>query len=814
MVLNYIKIGLRVFQRDFGHTLINILGLGLGVACCLLIALFVRDEWSFDQFHHKGDDIYRAYVKEDYGPNQTFFNTVTPFPLGPALKDNFSEVKAQVRILPTTTLVESGEQRYSEAVHLVGENFFDTFDFSPLKGDPGLTLESQRGLVITSDIARKYFGEGEALGKALKIRMGTDFEDFEIRAVVENPPSNSSIQFGFLISDFNLGKIYDLETLTNGWFNVQPETYILLQAGTDPTLLESQFPALFKTILGNELYNNSNYQVGLQPLQSLHLDTSYPRGQAPVSNPQYSYILAGVALLILVVACINYVTLAIGRSLRRIKEVGIRKVVGAARNQLLGQFLTESMLITILSVALGVLLARLCLATFNDLAGKQLSLSLDGFNILILVVLAFITGLIAGSYPAYILSVFNPADIIKGKSSVADKHRLKKVLVGVQIFISVFLITGTLFMGNQLRYIQTKDLGYDREHIMVIPLNITDSQSLPELINTGFEKAQILKNELLKVPQIKASCASSHDFGNGNWTTLGFTDQQGIYRDIFMNVIDEDYLNALGIELAQGRAFSRPGDRNSGILVNQALVDEFGWEDPLGRSIPGQYFKSHQVIGVVKDFNYASLYQPVEPLALVMDPALLLSGAENININNSPSPKLLVKINHTGLSETINTIADIWKSTNLEGDFNYSFVDQTLAVQYRDDSRLSKIIKIATWLAIIIGCMGLYALASLAMQQRLKEISIRRVLGATGTNLALLLSREYAVMVVIAFVASVPFTWILLKEWLASFAYRIPITADKFLLAGLLALLVALITISYRTFKTIRINPVDILKSE
>lgn len=816
MLQNYFKIAFRSLWRSKVHATINILGLGLGIACCLLIVLFVRDEWTFDKFHQHANQIYRAYVKEDYGENEKFFNTVTPFPLGPVLDDNFEEIVHQVRINNIGPLVRVGTEQYTETVTIGGQDFFKVFDFEVTKGEKHNLLHSLNDLVITEATSKKYFGDDNPVGKMISMQLGETFEDFVVKAVVKDPPINSSIQFTLLISDLNYPKLYSEQALTSGWFNINPETYIMLSEGTDVNALQEKFPALFKSVLGDDRFKESNYLVGLQPLTDIHLNTDFPVGNAPVSNPRYSYILAAIALLILFVACINFVTLSVGRSLRRAREVGIRKAVGAVRQQLITQFIGEALLVTCISLSLGILLAIVCLPLFNDLSGKTLSLRPDSFMLTIGLTLVLIIGVFAGSYPALVLSGFRPIAVLKGKVSAgSSKQHVRQILVGVQLVLSIFLISSTMLMQRQLNFLQNKDLGFSKEQLAVVQLN-TPRGRLAERVAAGFEQSRQFKNALAQVPDIAGVCASAHDFGNGAWTQIGYTDDQGTYRNFNLNIVDDDYIPVLRMQLAAGRNFNddNPSDMRRSIIVNEAFVREMGWDDAIGKRIPGKGFSDHEIIGVIEDFNYASLYTRVEPLVIAMDAALPLSGTENIMINNSPVPKLLIRLMPGNMNNTIEEIHQVWDKITGGEEFTFTFADQAMAAQYRNDQNLGKIVSLASLLAIVIGSLGLYGLASLAMQNRVKEISIRKVLGATQNSLLILLSRDYVYLVLITLVISVPLTWWMMDNWLSGFEYRISIGWDVFLFAGALSLLIALLTISYQAIRTAWTQPADTLKYE
>jgi putative ABC transport system permease protein len=816
MLQNYVKIAFRSLWNSKTHSSINILGLGVGIACCVLIALFVKDEWTYDRFHSKAGRIYRVFVKEDWGENQQFFNTVTPFPMGPVLKENFQEVQKQSRFVQTNTQVRVGEQQFSETLSIAGEDFFTMFDFETLKGSAENVLTKQSSIVISDWVAQKYFGEVDPINKTISVQLGESFEEFNVAAVV-HIPTNSSLRFYLLISDLSFPKLYNPQVLTSGWFNVNPETYVLLQDGINPESLAAKFPTLFKTLLGDEQFNQSHYKVGLQPLQEIHLDTAFPVGIAAVSNPKYAFILAGIAILILAVACINFVTLAVGRSIKRAKEVGIRKVVGAQRKEIIFQFIGEALLVTFMALFIGLVVSFLSLPIFNDLSGKQLVFPFNLFLVIVILILLVLIGLISGSYPAFVLSAFKPISILKGTSvSGNSKQRFRKVLVGVQLTLSVFLISSTLFMREQMWMLQNKNLGFDKEQLAMIQLNVPRGGRLAERVRVGFGIAEQFKSEMAKFPDVTSVCATSHDFGNGNWTNVGYTDDKGTYRTFDLNTIDDDYLPTMKMELVQGRNFSDsiPSDKRRSVIVNEAFAREYGWTNAVGQRIPGKNFQDHEVIAVVKDFNYTSLYTKVQPLVMVQDPAIILTGIENININNSPIPKLAFRLKAGNMKAALEQVESVWDKVTGGQEFSVSFADQALAAQYRSDENLGRIIGIATWLAIGIGCMGLYALASLALQSRIKEVSIRKVMGADHQSLLILLSKDFVLLVLISVMISIPVTVLFIREWLNTFEYKISIGWEVFLLAGGISLMIALLTIGYHTVKTALAQPAESLKYE
>lgn len=816
MIRNYLTIAFRAIWRNKIHSLITIAGLALGIMCYLLIALYVHEEWTYDTFHTKADRIYRVYVKENWGENQEFFNTTTPFPIGPALHENLEEVEAYVRIVQAGTQVKFNDQLFPETLTIADRHLFTVFDFELLNGDRNSVLDQPGKVVLSEAAAKKYFGEVDPVQQTLSLNLGENIESFVVSGVA-TIPTNSSIQFDILISDQNLIKLYPERVLTSAWFNISPETYVLLREGVSDGSVTSKFPDLFRKLIGEEDFKQSKYAPGLQALTSIHLDNTYPAGIAPVSNPTYSYILVAISSLILIIACINFITLSIGRSVKRAKEVGIRKVVGAERQQVIFQFIGEAMLLTIISLVIGLLLAKLNLPVFNDLAGRQLVFSFNGFMASIVFALLFVIGLLAGSYPAFVLSGFKPVAILKGKLQASDsKQGIRKVLVGVQLLLSIFLISSTLMMKKQLDYLQNKDLGFNREQLGTMQLVVPQEGRLGERIVKGFEIAEQFKTALAKLPNVLGTCASSQDFGNGNWMAVGFTDDKGAYHNFNLNTIDDEYIPTLKIEIVAGRNFSdaNTSDKRRGVIVNEAFVKEYGWDDAIGKKIPGKNFGDHEIIGVVKDFNYAALYTKVEPLVMVQDPAIIQSGVENINISNSPMPKIIVRLSPGNIALSIEQIKEVWEKLTNGEEFAFNFVDEAMQAQYRDDQNLGKIVRIATILAIIIGSLGLYGLASLAMQSRVKEIGIRKVLGASEKSLLVLLSKEYAIMILICLTLSIPITIYSMQEWLSSFEYRASIDAGIFLLAGGLAVVIAFITIGYQTIHTARTQPTETLKQE
>jgi len=815
MVKNYIKIAFRSLWNDKFHSLINIIGLAVGIACCILIYLFVKDEITFDKFHTKSDQIYRAWVFEDYGENEQFFNTVTPVIMASTLKENFPEIELFTHWGSFGEQVKRGASSFDERIVYTGDSFFEMFDFKMKDGLINNQFESDFDLIITESIARKYFGEANPIGQVLQIRISGEFKEFTVKAVYYDVPSNSSLQFNMLIPVVHMKDILS-EGARTSWYSVNLENYFLLPKGVNPETLEAKIPAMLEQVFGDE-YVEGEYTIGFQKITDIHLDQSFPIGMATVSDPQYSIILSAIALLILVVASINFMTLSIGKSLNRAKEVGVRKVVGAKRIQLVNQFLGEAIIISVLSLFIGVGLAFLNLQLFNDLAGKNLVLDLTATNILVISGLAIFIGLVSGSYPALIMSGFKPVKIIKGDLKIgSNKQSLRKAMVGFQFVLSIFLIGSTLVMRKQIQHLQEINLGFDKEQVMVVQMNASGQGGLRQAITRGFELTQQFKLKLENTSSINSIASATQTVGTGGWTNIGFTDNSNNYQTFDVVFVDPDYLPTMDIEIVAGRNFSKeiPSDARRSIMVNQAMVKTYGWDDPVGQRLPGKGFEDHEIIGVIKDFNYASLHSPVQPLVISMSRTLIFSGTENINIPGSIVPKLLVRVQPGKIPVAITEVESVWKEIMAGEEFNYSFVDQALASQYSQEENLGKIISISSILAIIIGSLGLLGLASLTLSNRAKEISLRKILGASQETILVMLSRDYFFLVIISMLIASPITYYFMENWLENFEYKIGLGVEIFLIAGGIAIMIALFTISYQAIKASFTNPVDALKYE
>ena len=803
MLRNYFKIALRNLMRHKGYAFINIAGLAVGLACCLLIGLFVRSELSYDRFHEKADRLYRAWVDERE-EGERFFNTITPIPLGPTLERTFPDVQEAVRLYAYADLVRRGERQFTERIHLADSAFFDVFTFPLIRGDPQAALDQPNSVVLTEPIARKYFGDEDPVGQTLAVRVGGEVQDLTVTGVAEAPPEASSIQFDVLVP---FAKNGFRESSKQAWRQIYVETYVLLREGTSADALEAKLPSMVQQVFGDQ-YREGTYLVGLQNITNIHLNPDIPIGLEPISDPAYSYILSAIALLVLLIACINFVTLSVGRSADRALEVGVRKAVGAQRRQLVGQFWGEALLLTGLALMLGIVLTWVFLPLFNSLSGRTLYFTFGLPTVLMLLGALAVVGLAAGSYPAIVLSGFRPVEVLKGTLQVkGDKSFLRRGLVVVQFALAIFLVASMLVMAQQMRYLQTKNLGFDKEQVVTIPTTGGFSE--------GFRTYELLRGELQAVPGVAGVTASAFVFGGPGWAGIGYHAEDGTYREFNANFAGYDFVETLGIEMAAGRPFSRElsADTSRGLLVNEAFVAEYGWEDPIGRRLPGP-FPDHEVIGVVEDFNYASLHTPVEPLVIAANPDLVLRGAANVDFSGDPTPDISVRLRPENLPATLEQVERAWKAVAPEQPFAYTFLDAAVDSQYRLEARLSRIVGVASALAILIACLGLFGLAALTAVRRTKEIGVRKVLGASVSSITLLLSKDFLGLVLVALALAVPVAYLVMRQWLEGFAYRVGLGPSIFVLAGVLVLLIALVTVSYQAVKAALADPVKSLRYE
>lgn len=812
MFRNYLKTAYRNLIKGGIFSIINLSGLAIGMAVAILLLLFVKDELSFDQFHEDSNRIYRAWVKEHY-EGKVFFNTVTPIILGQELRDNIPEIRQVARYTKSNFLVKKGDFSEQEEVHLVEPEFLQLFHFPLLRGKAGQVLKDIHQVVVTEEMGIKYFGDANPLGQVLTLQVNGEWADFTVSGVIEKAPGNSSIQYGFLIPFGNTKELFP-ERARASWTNVAVETYILLDERQDAGSLEAKVASFIDGKLGED-YKPGEYQVGFQPLADIHLNNAFPLGLVPVSDGNYPNILAGVALLILLLAAINFTTIAIGRSALRAREVGVRKAAGASRGQLMAQFWSEAFLAATISVAAGALLVQLALPFFNALAEKHLVFGPSLFHFLGCLALVGFMGLLSGAYPAVVLSGFSPIRSLRGLVTRmgSDKHLVLRGLVGFQFLLSILLIACTLVMAKQLHFLQNKNLGFDQEQVVVLPYS-DSGLGLTELLAEGQRVTERLRNELDGKPSFKDAAWSNHTFGTAGWLKLGYREEQtNVYREFHLNGIGSHFLPLMGIRLAEGHNPdpSRNAADARAVVVNGAYARAYGVR--IGQPLP-KPFQEYKVAGIAEDFNFQSLHSNIQPLVLAPDPIGLLREASDVGGADSFNPKISVKISGDNLPATIAELRKAWQKVAPEQPFNYAFLDETIGRQYRAERRFSEVVSYSTALAVLIACLGLLGIATLGIAQRTKEIGIRKALGATTGNIVWILSKNFTLLVGLAALFAMPLAWYFMSNWLEDFAYRVAVSPLTLGLAGLIALALSWLIVGWQSARAALGKPIDALRSE
>lgn len=788
MFSNYLRIAFRNLSKYKVNTIINVSGLAVGMTCVILIGIYIQDELSFDRYHENGDRIYRilaASEGEDY-PDWVG----TPAPLAPAFKSEFPEIKDYVRFDPFVfrkrVLITYREKVfYEEGFVLADRSLFDVFDFELLQGDPERVLANPTDLIISESIARKYFGDDNPIGKT----MSYDGEqDFIVTGVMKDVPQNSHFRFEFVASFAHLDRIYQRQ-VSDSWNRFNYYTYVLLGPNVDQVDLERKASSYYRTIS-----DRPEARVFLQPLVDIHLYSKVAKDPNRWGQTGSLFLYATIAVVILLIACVNFVNIQTANAEIREKEVGMRKVLGAVRKQLVSQFLGESLVISGLGLPLALLLTEFILPSFNQLTAKSLEFHYLQNPELIagLLLMTVIVGLLSGGYPALLISSRQPVGILKGKREGA-KITMRNTLVILQFTISVVLIAGSLIISSQMRYIRTKDLGYDRENIVNIPLI---GQEAKDTYST-------FRNEIIGRPQIIDATATSYTPSVERWRESTYFEgrTEADQHSFFRMAGDFNLIDLFGMEVIEGRTFNRQitTDVDNAYLLNESAVKSIGWtnQDAIGKVFGDSLGR---VIGVVKDFNFRSLRLETMPMA--------------INVSPGAYQYISVKVSPGDLPGTISFLEARWEAVNPGIPFEYYFYDDEFDKLYKADHRLEIVFRSFTYLAIFIACLGLFGLASFTVRRRTKEIGIRKVLGATSIGISGLLSKEFLKLILIANIIAWPIAWLIMNSWLQNFAYHTGASLWIFALAGGLALFVALLTVSVLSIRAAVSNPVDALRYE
>jgi putative ABC transport system permease protein len=794
MIRNYLKIAFRNLWRHKAFSFINIMGLTVGMSACFLIFLYIQFELSYDSFHEKKDRIYRV-VTDIKTPTEVINAAGPSWAAPPNIKDEFAEVESFVRVAGgDNVLIRKGDIKFQEKNSAWADSsFFKVFDFKLLKGNAQTALKEPFSIVFSETTAKKYFGDKDPLGQALLIT-GEGLPAV-VTGIMKDIPENSQIKADVLLSMTTITKQWN-KSLDSQWGNYGAQAYILLKPGADAKKLEGKFPGFLERRNGTEMKKNQMFAtLFLEPLKDVYLRST--RNGSKSGNINNVYIFSIVAIFILLIACINFVNLTTARSAERAKEVGIRKVVGAAKMQLARQFVGESIIICLIAFILAIILSAIFLPSFNKLAGKIVSDGIfdHGQYIFYLFLAAVGIGLLAGTYPAFVLSSFKPVIVLKGRFATGSRGiLLRKGLVVAQFSISIALIIGTIVVYNQMNYMRSKDLGFSKDQMLVI--------------DTNGDPAKDAFNQAIKsIPAVKATALSSSAPGTGNPGAYSeIENKKGDLQiaNLDLYYADFDYIPLYKIKMVAGRAFSRDfaTDTTQAMILNQAAVKMFGYSSPqeaIGRRFK-QWGREGKIIGVVKDFHFRGLQEPIKPLSMRIEPG----GSNLVSVNVSAA----------NLPATIAAIENKWKQLIPNRPFSYFFLDEFFNEQYRGEERFGKLFLNFAILAIFISCLGLLGLASYSTMQRTKEIGIRKVMGASLGNVVTLLSKDFLLLVGIASLVAFPLAWWLMHQWLQDFPYRISIPWWVFAMAGLLAIAIALCTVSFQAVKAALMNPVKSLRTE
>jgi putative ABC transport system permease protein len=786
MIRSYLKTSWRNLLKYKIYSAINLFGLAIGMACTLLIFLWIQDELSYDRFHEKSDRIYRVYT-ESQSDGNIKQRAKTPAPLASALVNDFPEILDAVTMDNNVYFVRYGNKRFHEHVFFSDPEIFDIFTLPLIKGDSKTALKEPYTIVISENAREKYFGEDDPLGKTLMLNKRYAFN---ITGVFKDIPRNSHLRFDFLASFINYKSRY-----MDQWGISNFHTYVLTSEEFSYERFHDLIPDFVERYRGSETRYVYKLEYLLQPITSIHLHSHMQGEIAANGNIDNIFVFSAIGFFILLMACFNYINLSTARYTTRAKEVGIRKVIGAHRLQIIRQFLGESIYISFFALVAAVIAAHLILPLFNSLAGKELSITYLKNHALLLLMISIVVavGAASGSYPALLYSAFQPAGVLKGTERVRMKgHFLRKILIVAQFVISIVFVIGTLTIHNQLTYVRNKKLGFNKEHVVNIPLYDEDAM----------KKIDIIKYEFLQNPGILSVSATGYRPGgivfNQNYWREGASEDE--YPMIQWISVDPDFLRTYEIELLAGRNFSTqfPTDIEHAYILNESAVKEMGWESPLGKQF--EINKKGTVIGVIKDFHFKSLHQKLEPMALCLTPG--------------DFEYLAVRINPENISHTLNFLQNKWQDLVPNQIFQFSFLDEDYDNLYRAEIKLSKIFGYIALFAIFIACLGLFGLTALISELRTKEIAVRKVLGASISGIAYMLSVEFLKLLLVANLIAWPLAWYAMNQWLENFSYRTNLEIWIFMAAGIFTVVIAFATMSYQSFKAATTDPIDLLRYE
>ncbi len=789
MLKNLIKTAVRHILKHFGYSILNILGLTLGITSAIFLIIYVSDEVSYDRYHEKADRIYRvsSTIKE---PDDQFRWIVAQIPFGPQVAHDYPEVQSFVRFINMPrALYKYEDKQFNEAnFYYVDSTLFDIFTYKVLKGEVKSALLSPKKIILTEKTANKYFGKTDPIGKTLTT--GTD--TYEVTGVIQDVPTNSHFRFDAVAARNNLPK------QLGSWGNFGVFTYLLFPKNFDvksfETKIQGMYDAYMKTLFGPL---NISIKYDLEPLTRIHLFSTNAQEPEPTGSYTYVYIFAIVAIFLVLIASMNYMNLATARSARRAREVGLRKVVGSRRGPLVMQFLSESMVFTIISLIISIILIIILLPKFNLLAGKSFNIHVIYSTAVLLSLLAviLIVGILGGTYPAFFLSRFSPVTVLKGEITQGSAGSLfRKILVVIQFSVSVIMIICTMVVFRQLKYLKTTDQGFDQKNVISLELNGPMTSKYP-----------VLKQVLHENQNIKYVTSTNTAVGEGSGKVIFSveTDQGMSNRGVNFAVVDYDFIETLGIKVVKGRNFQldMPSDTLTGVVVNETFVKRMGWSEPIGKKVEiyGGNFIKARVIGVMHDYHQTGMYNGIESLLLIYRP-----------INNV----VYIKLSGNETKQTLSFIEQKWKDIFPNQPFVYTYLSDRFNHQFEADEKRGLIFTMFTILAILIACLGLFGLASYMVEQRTKEIGIRKVFGANENTVLALISKDFLILVAIGIVIAVPVAYYFMSNWLEKYVYRTNIGVPLLLTAAFLTILITIATVSYKAYQAAIMNPAKALKAE
>jgi len=787
MLKNYLKIALRNIRRHKGYAAINIAGLAVGMACTLLILLWVQDETSFDRFHVNADRICRVVQNIKFSDHSTRW-AITQGPLGPSLQKDIPEIESAVRFTRRTMQIQVGEKKFEDWVTLIDGSVFSIFSFPLIRGEATTALEDPHTMVLSEDLAKAYFAGEDPLGKTVRV---DGRADFRITGVMKNVPANSSFQFRILVP-FIYGR--ELNYTVDNWGNSSFSTWVLLRKGVS---MESAVAKISGFLKGKPTLEK-DARLDLQPLKAVHLHPGLEFEGLPQGDIRYVRIFSLIAFFILLIACINFMNLTTARSANRAREVGLRKVSGAQRSHLIRQFYGETLLLTAVALGLALLIVRVLLPPFNKLAAKTLTFGLFGdfWMLARLAGLVLLTGIVAGSYPALFLSTFQPAKVLKGALAAGSRGKsFRRLLVVFQFSLTILLMVCTSFVSRQLHFMRNYKLGYDKEHVIYAGMNRD--------MRIRFDA---LKGELLRLPYVAGVTAAGSPLTSGYWFSNSLWKWEGKNPNdeilIRADYVDEDYFKVLGMEISQGRAFVNEPDPEGSpaLIINEEAARVMGMKEPVGQWLAGGRDFKGTIVGVVKNYHFTPLRGKIDPLILFYYPPQCRT--------------LFVKLSGQNIPRTIDEIGAVWKKFAPDREFRFLFLDEALDSLYWSEERTGTIFRYFAFLAVIVSCLGLFGLASFMAEQRTKEIGIRKVLGATIPTIVVLFTKDFTKWVLAANLLAWPAAYFAVGKWLQGYAYRIGIGAGPFLTAAALSTLIALLTVSFHSFRSARSDPAEAIRYE